>query len=163
MAEVLLINEKGFHVGCVNQNHKYTLNTMISSCVAINSTLQELRNELSEKGHALQVLLECKHPNAVAALVAVEDIKSLLQDQPVDISDQWVTARARDVDGKKKFISDHKVRKVSILSLFSHLLCFIFVACLNLLFCLGDVTGPPQLCRRFIPPLRQESRGVDEC
>ncbi len=25
MAEVLLINEKGFHMGCVNQNHKDTM------------------------------------------------------------------------------------------------------------------------------------------
>jgi len=101
MAEVFSLKDQCFHVGCVNQSHKDTMNTMISSYVAINSTLQELRNELIKKGHALQVLLECKHPNAVAALVAVEDIESLLQDQPVDISNQWVTARTRDVDGKK--------------------------------------------------------------
>jgi hypothetical protein len=99
------------------------MNTMISSCVAINSTLLELRNELSEKGHALQVVLECKHPNAVAALVAVENIKSLLQDQPVDISNHWVTARTRNADGKKKFISDHEVCRVSILSFFFCIYC----------------------------------------
>ena len=146
----------------VNQNHEDTMNTMISSYVAINSTLQELRNELIEKGHALQVLLECKHLNAVAALGAVEDIESLLQDQPVDISNQWVTARARDVDGKKKFISDHKVRRVSIVALFASTVCNI-CCMLKSFSCLDDVASPPQLWCRFFPSLRRESRSVDEC
>jgi hypothetical protein len=130
------------------------MNTMISSCVAINSTLLELRDELIEKGHTLQVVLEAKYPDADDALVAVGNIKSVLQDQPVDISDQWVTARAKDVDGKKKFISNHAVRRVSILSFVLHLLFLICVACLNCLSCLGNAAGPPQLCRRFFPPLR---------
>jgi len=59
MLPVLLINEKGFHVGCVNKNNKNILVTMkgkkkYSSLVEINSMLQELRDELLEKGHALQ-------------------------------------------------------------------------------------------------------------
>ncbi len=90
-----------FHVGCANQSHKDTMNTMISSIVAINSMLHELRDGLIEKGHALQELLEVKHPDADAVLVAVEKITFLLQGQPVNISNQWVTARTRNIDGKK--------------------------------------------------------------
>ncbi len=67
-----------------------------------------------KKGHALQELLEVKHPDADAVLVAVEKITFLLQDHPVDISDQWVTARAAVIGNKKKFISNLPVRKVSI-------------------------------------------------
>ena len=122
MAEVLLINEKGFHVGCVNQNQKDTMKgKSISSCIVIKSTLQELRDGLIEKGHALQELLEVKHPDADAVLVAVEKITFLLQDHPVDISDQWVTARAAVIGDKKKIISNLPVCKVSILSPFLHL------------------------------------------
>ncbi len=122
LVEVLLINEKGFHVGCVNQNHKDTMTgKKILSCVVIKSTLQELRDGLIEKGHALQELLEVKHPDADAVLVAVEKIMFLLQDHPVDISDQWVTARAAVIGDKKKIISNLPVRKVSILSPLLHL------------------------------------------
>ncbi len=106
-------------MGCVNQNHRDTMKgKKISSCVVIKSTLQELQDGLIEKSHALQELLEVKHPDADAVFVAVEKITFLLQDHPVDISNQWVTARAAVVGDKKKIISNRFVRKVSIISLF---------------------------------------------
>ena len=63
------------------------------------------------------MLLEVAYPDVDAVLVAVENIKFLLQDHPEDISNQWVTARVV-VGDKKKIISNLPVRKVSILLFF---------------------------------------------
>ncbi len=89
----------------------------ISSCVVIKSTLQQLQDGLLEKGRDLQDLLKADFPNADAVLIAVEYIKFLLQIHPVDISNQWVTARVV-VGDKKKIISNFPVCKVSISLLF---------------------------------------------
>jgi len=89
----------------------------ITSCVVINSTLQQLREELLEKGLDLQMLLEVAYPDADAVLVAVKKIEFLLQDQSEDISDQWVTTHVV-IGDKKKIISNLPVCKVSILSFF---------------------------------------------
>ncbi len=119
-------------MGCVNQNHKqYIINkdTMkckkISSCVVIKSTLQQLRTNLLENGRDLLELLEAKYPGADAVLAAVEKIKFLLQDHPVDISDQWVTARVV-VGYKKKIISNLPVRKVYFRSFASTVLNMLY-------------------------------------
>ena len=85
-----------------------------SSILEIKSTLQELRKGLVDIGHALQKLLEAVYPDAGAIRSAVLEIKHLLEDHRVDISDQWVTAHVV-VDDDKKFISNHLVCKVSIL------------------------------------------------
>ena len=63
----------------------------ISSCVVIKSTLQQLQMKLFNGGFALGKLLEAKYPGADAVLSAVEKIKFLLEDHPVDICGQWVT------------------------------------------------------------------------
>jgi hypothetical protein len=83
---------KKFHVGCVNKNNKNILVTMkgkkkYSSLVEINSMLQELRDELLEKGHALRELLKAVYPDADTVHSAVGEIAYLLEDHPVDISD----------------------------------------------------------------------------
>ncbi len=128
MAEVFLIPINVFMwsgPGCVNQYHKDTMKgKKISSCVVMKSTLQDLRDGLLEKGHDLQDLLKADFPDTDAVFVAVESIILLLQDHPVDISDQWVTAHVI-VGDEKKFVSNLPVREVSILSLFLHLLCLI--------------------------------------
>jgi hypothetical protein len=85
-----------------------------SSLVEIKSTLQELRDKLLEKGHTLLELLKVAYPDDVAVRSAVGEITYLLEDHRVDISDRWVTAHVM-VDDDRKFISNHLVRKVSIL------------------------------------------------
>ena len=87
------------------------------SCIVIKSLLQQLWDGLLEIGCDLRELLEAKYLGADAVLVAVEKIKFLLQDHPVDISDQWVTTRVVAGD-KKNIISNLPVRKVSILLFF---------------------------------------------
>jgi hypothetical protein len=37
-----------------------------------------------------------------------------MQDQTVDISDHWVTARVKTADDGKRFISDRSVREVRL-------------------------------------------------
>ncbi len=83
-----------------------------STCIVIQSMLQELRDGLLKKGYALRELLEVKHPDADAVLAAVLEIKDLLE-ECLDISDRWVTAHVV-VGDKKKIISNLPVRKVSI-------------------------------------------------
>jgi hypothetical protein len=84
-------------MGCVNKNNKNKkLVTMkgkkkYSSLVEINSMLQELRDELLEKGRALRKLLEAVYPDADAVHSAVGEIKFQLEDHPVDISNRWVS------------------------------------------------------------------------
>ena len=89
----------------------------ISSCIVIKTTLQQLQTKLFHGGFALRKLLEAKYPGADAVLSAVEKIKFLLEDHPVDISDLWVTAHVM-VDDKRRFITNRLVREVSILLLF---------------------------------------------
>ena len=84
-----------------------------TSCVVIKSTLEQLREELLEQGRALKELLEVAYPDAGAVLAAIEKIEFLMQDQPEDISDQWVTACVKADDGKR-FISNLLVRKVRV-------------------------------------------------
>ena len=79
--------------------------------------LQELRDELLEKGRALRELLEAVYPDADAVRSAVGEIQFQLEDHPVDIGDRWVSAHVM-VDGNRKFISNRLVRKVSMLVIF---------------------------------------------
>ena len=100
-------------VGCVKQNHNK--DTMKSSyCVVIKLTLEQLREELLEQGRALTELLKPAYPDTKAILAAIVRIEFLMQDQTVDISDHWVTARVKTADGSKKFISDLSVREVRL-------------------------------------------------
>ena len=99
-------------VGCVKQNHNK--DTMKSSyCVVIKLTLEQLREELLEQGRALTELLKPAYPDTKAVLAAIERIEFLMQDQTVDISDHWVTARVK-TDNGKRFISNLSVRKVRV-------------------------------------------------
>ena len=137
MAEVFLHN-KSYVFTCVvstpNTKIKHRgimKGQKISSCVVIKSTLQQLRTKLFNEGFALGKLLEAKYPGADAVLSAVEKIKFLLEDHPVDICGQWVTAHVV-VGDKKKFISNCRVLKVSIFLLFLLLLCLICICITNL-------------------------------
>ena len=102
-------------MGCVNQKHnKDTMKSeKITSCVVISSTLEQLREELLEQGRDLLSLLKVAYPDADVILVTIVKIEFLMQDQPEDISDQWVTARVV-VGNKKRFISNLLVRKVRV-------------------------------------------------
>ena len=100
-------------MGCVKQNHNK--DTMKSSyCVVIKLTLEQLREELLEQGRALTELLKPAYPDTKAVLAAIERIEFLMQDQTVDISDHWVTARVKTADDGKRFISDRSVREVRL-------------------------------------------------
>jgi hypothetical protein len=106
-------------VGCVYKNKKNILVTMkgkkkSSSLIEIKSMLQELRNELLEKGHALRELLEAVYLDVDAVHSAVGEILFQLEDHPVDISDRWVSTHVV-VDSNRKSISNRLVRRVSIL------------------------------------------------
>ena len=85
-----------------------------SSLVEIKSTLQELQKGLVDIGHAHRKPLEIVYPDAGVVRSSVLEIKHLLEDHPVDISNQWVSAHVM-VDGDRKFISNRRVCKVSIL------------------------------------------------
>ena len=85
----------------------------ITSCVVIKSTLEQLREKLLEKGRDLLSLLKVAYPDAKAVLATIVKIEFLLEDQPKDISNQWVTARVKADDGKR-FISNLLVRKVRV-------------------------------------------------
>ena len=73
----------------------------ITSCIAIKSTLEQIREVLLEKGCDLLSLLKVANPDAKAVLAAIVKIEFLLEDQPKDISDQWVIARVKADDGIK--------------------------------------------------------------
>jgi len=102
-------------MGCVNQNHNKdtTKSEKSMSCVVIKSTLEQFQNELLELGRALLSLLDVAYPDTKAVLAAIVKIEFLMQDQPEDISDQWVTARVK-TDNGKRFISNLSVRKVRV-------------------------------------------------
>ncbi len=108
-----------------------------SPLVEINSdaTLQQLQEGLIKDGHALRKLLEAVYPDADAVCSKLEEIKSQLEDHPVDISDQWVTAHVK-LGEKKRFISKRLIHQVSM-SVFFLLqpsvmcICSIFLSCLG--------------------------------
>ena len=106
-------------MGCVNQNHnKDTMKgEKITTCVVINSTLEQLRTELLENGRALLALLDVPYPDTKAVFAAIVEIEFLLEDQPEDIRDQWVSAGVKTDDGKK-IISNLSVREVRVYYLF---------------------------------------------
>ncbi len=62
-------------------------NKNYSPLVEINSTVEQLREGLLDTGHSLQALLKADFPDAGAVCSAVEKIKDLLLDIPVDICD----------------------------------------------------------------------------
>jgi len=88
-------------------------NEKITSCVVIKSTLEQFRNGLLQLGRDLLLLLNVAHPDVKAVLTAILKIEFLMQDQPEDISNQWVTARVK-TDSGKRFISNLSVRKVRV-------------------------------------------------
>jgi len=114
-------------VGCVNQNHnQYHINkdTMkgkknknYSPLVEINSTVEQLREGLLNTGRSLQALLKANFPDADAVCSAVEKIKYLLEDNPVDICNRWVSAHVV-ADNVNRFISNRNVHAGSILFIF---------------------------------------------
>ena len=53
------------------------------------------------------------YPDANAVLAAIARIKSLLEDQPEDIRDKWVTSRVKTDEGTK-FISNYTIREVRV-------------------------------------------------
>jgi hypothetical protein len=56
-----------------------------SPLVEINSTVEQLQEGLLDTGCSLQELLKADFPDADAVCSAVEKIKDLLLDNPVDI------------------------------------------------------------------------------
>ena len=82
----------------------------------IDSTLQNLRKELIEKGRILKKLLKAAYPDANAVLKAITSIHNLLY-QEGRIGDRWVTAHVRE-DDTLRYITNVKIRAVSILFMF---------------------------------------------
>jgi hypothetical protein len=125
-----------------------------SPLVEINSvsTLQQLQDGLIENGHGLQELLEAVYPDADAVCSAIEEIKFQLQDHPVNLSDQWVTAHDK-VGDKKRFISKRLAHEVSMSLLFCFN-CALYAFTHFFLSCLGDIAGNPRLRASFIRPLQ---------
>jgi len=81
-------------VGCVNQNHnKDTMKSLY--CVVIKTTLEQFREVLLALGRALKELLVVAYPDTKAVLAAIVRIEFLLEDQPGDLSNQWVTAHVK--------------------------------------------------------------------
>ncbi len=80
-----------------------------------DATLNQVQEGLVEGGIALLALLVAVHPDAVAVLAAVKDIKSQLDDE--DISHTWVTAHVL-VGKKTRLIANTAVRQVSLLIFF---------------------------------------------
>ena len=84
--------------------------------VVIESTLQNLRTELIERGRVLEELLKAAYPGANAVLKAIMSIHNLLFHEG-RIGDVWVTAHVRE-DDTCRYITNKKVREVSILFMF---------------------------------------------
>ena len=84
--------------------------------VVIDSTLQNLQTELIEKGPVLEELLKAAYPGAGAVLVAIQSIHNLLYHEG-RICNVWVTAHVRE-DDTRRYITNKKVRAVSILFMF---------------------------------------------
>ena len=110
-------------------------------CVVIQSMLKQLQTKLFNEGFALRKLLEVAYQGADAVLSAVGKIKFLLEDHCVGIGDQWVTTHVM-VGDKKKIISNHLVREVSISLLFCFY-CALYAFAQFFLSCLGDIAGYP--------------------
>ena len=121
-------------------------------CVVIQSMLKQLQTKLFNEGFALRKLLEVAYQGADAVLSAVGKIKFLLEDHHVGICNQWVTAHVM-VGDKKKIISNHLVREVSISLLFCFY-CALYAFAQFFLSCLGGVAGNPRLRASFFRPLR---------
>ncbi len=119
-----------------------------SPLVEINSeaALQQLQEGLIEDGHALRKLLEAVYPDADAVCSKLEEIKSQLEDHPVDISDPWVTAHV-NLGEKKRFISKRLIHQVSMSVFFLLQICFMCI-CSIFLLCLGNIAGSPRLRAR---------------
>jgi hypothetical protein len=94
----------------------------ISPCIVIDSTLQNLRTELIERGRALQELLRKPFPSADAVLTAISSIHNLLHHEG-RICNVWVTAHVKE-DNTHRYITNKEVRAVSILF---HLLLRLYV------------------------------------
>jgi hypothetical protein len=93
-------------------------NKNYSPLVEINSTVEQIREGLlDDTGRSLQALLKADFPDVDAVCSAVEKIKYLLEDNPVDICDRWVSAHVV-ADNVNRFISNRNVRAVSILFIF---------------------------------------------
>jgi hypothetical protein len=107
---------------CVNQNHIQHIiinekGTMrVSPCVVIDSTLQNLRTELIEKGRILKKLLKAVYPDVNAVLKAITSIHNLLYHEG-RICNVWVTAHVKE-DDTRRYITNKKIRAVSILFMF---------------------------------------------
>ncbi len=102
-------------MGCVNQNHnKDTMKSeKITSRVVIKTMLEQFREVLLEQGGALKELLKVAYPDANAVLAAIRSIEFLLEDQPEDLSDKWITARV-NTDKGTTLISNLLVREVRV-------------------------------------------------
>jgi hypothetical protein len=76
------------------------------SCVVIKATLEQFQDELLENGRALLSLLNVPYPDADAVLAAIVEIEFLLEDQPEDVRDKWVTARVKtdEVNSSRTFL-----------------------------------------------------------
>ena len=84
--------------------------------IGIESTLQNLRTELIEKGCILKKLLKAAYPDANAVLKAITSIHNLLYHEG-RIGNVWVTAHIRE-DDYRRYITNLKVREVSIVFMF---------------------------------------------
>ena len=104
----------------------------ISPCVVINTTRQNLRTELIEKGRVLKRLLAVDFPGADAVLAAIMSIHNLLFHEG-RICDRWVTAHIME-DDTRRYITNLKVREVSI----------VFIFCAHTV---SNIHVPNQTCR----------------
>ena len=84
--------------------------------IAIESTLQNLRTELIEKGRILKKLRKAAYPDASVILKAIMSIYNLLYHEG-RIGNVWVTAHIRE-DDTRRYITNLKVREVSIVFMF---------------------------------------------
>ena len=101
-----------------NDTMKGKKNKNYSPLVEINSTVEQIwEGLLDDTGRSLQALLKADFPDVDAVCSAVEKIKYLLEDNPVDICDRWVSAHVV-ADNVNRFISNRNVRAVSILFIF---------------------------------------------
>ena len=122
--------------------------------VEINSdlTLQQLQDGLIADGNALRNRLAVVLPDADTVCAAIEEIKSQLENHPMNIWDRWVTAHVK-VGKKTRFISKRLVRQVSMSIFFLRQLCFMCM-CSICLSCLGNIAGNPRLRACVVSPLQ---------
>jgi len=92
--------------------------------VVIDLTLQNLRTELIKRGRVLEKLLKAAYLGANAVLKAILSIHNLLYHEG-RIGNVWVTAYIRE-DNTRRYITNLKVRAVSILFMFLCLYCIYY-------------------------------------